>query len=1134
MKTRALKTAVLVAEIFGELIAVAAACAGYLFWRLEQGPLQVGVIEAAAETAINRQLPEGHVADVARVWLQKNRDTGAYQLVLSDMFVWDQSGRAVLRLDSARLEFPSRDVISARFRPTEIVLESPTIDLVRGKDRKFRVDYGAIDQPARGETNLSKILNASPYFKETFQTADIINATVLFLDEASGRLWRSDGATATVRRSAKGFAASLNADFDGVGGASTIRLDAELDRLSGIFDANVSLNNAPVGDLIEVFVGATAATFDAPVSGEAHIRLTDDGKILSSRLSGVAGGGSVRFGEFETTVRSMKAKAEFDPESNLFKIDEFTLDTDRAAATLSGLVEARFRNDSQTLDSLEFDLFSEQATLEPNGVFEEPLEPEKLRLVGSYDFANKAFSATSLEASIFNLELAGAASFRRFPEVDGAAPSPEAQADFDVVGVIDDRTLMKLWPKTTGLGARDFVRDRISNATVDGLKAVLNLPAGAIDAEGGLPNDALSVTFNINDATVVYAPGMTPLTGASGAAELKGNYFRVDVPKARIGDVSLSNGEVEFVAFRPKGAASYFRFDAKGDVGDVLAVLDQKPFSLLKATPLEPRMFNGDISARIEIMRPNRRVMPLNQYEFSGNATFANLNIDEFYGAVGLNDASGKLKLRSDGMVVDAEAKLGGAPVTMHWEQEFYSKGDRSRFSVAGVVDSSTGDVLGVPTRQFLRGPVTFDAKARGDIASFRSLSINADFTDATLLVEPLGWAKLGGAPAAALVNLSFTDDRATLEKIEITGDDIAISGSAAFSTNGRIESATFEKFLLGDTADLQFRAARSADDALELSLTGDRVDASALLETFFDSAGVSESAGEPVDWGPGLKLKSRVENFELRNGVVYSDAVVDFWRDRERIQTLDISARDPHGDLISVGLAHTGANDGPRQTVVARTDDIGDFMSGVFGLQSIVGGEGVVDLYFEHGDEDEEVTGFTGDVEARNIRIVGAPLLARIFAAGSFDGLSDLLRGDGIMINQAFSAFAVRDGALFLRDMRAAGPSVGMSAEGRIAGEANGGIDLNGAVAPAYQVNSFLGRTPIVGDLFVNRDGEGIVAVSYRVTGSPSETTVSVNPLSALTPGFLRRIFEPQRKSLEEMMDDGADEPPTQDQPEN
>jgi hypothetical protein len=73
------------------------------------------------------------------------------------------------------------------------------------------------------------------------------------------------------------------------------------------------------------------------------------------------------------------------------------------------------------------------------------------------------------------------------------------------------------------------------------------------------------------------------------------------------------------------------------------------------------------------------------------------------------------------------------------------------------------------------------------------------------------------------------------------------------------------------------------------------------------------------------------------------------------------------------------------------------------------------------------------------------------------------------------------------------------------------GALELHGAVAPAYQVNSFLGRAPVIGDLLIGREGEGVVALSYDVTGRSDNPSVSVNPLSALAPGMLRRLFEPR-----------------------
>jgi hypothetical protein len=37
----------------------------------------------------------------------------------------------------------------------------------------------------------------------------------------------------------------------------------------------------------------------------------------------------------------------------------------------------------------------------------------------------------------------------------------------------------------------------------------------------------------------------------------------------------------------------------------------------------------------------------------------------------------------------------------------------------------------------------------------------------------------------------------------------------------------------------------------------------------------------------------------------------------------------------------------------------------------------------------------------------------------------------------------------------------------------------------------------------------EGLIGITYDVVGSPHAPTLRVNPMSALTPGFTRKIFE-------------------------
>ena len=58
------------------------------------------------------------------------------------------------------------------------------------------------------------------------------------------------------------------------------------------------------------------------------------------------------------------------------------------------------------------------------------------------------------------------------------------------------------------------------------------------------------------------------------------------------------------------------------------------------------------------------------------------------------------------------------------------------------------------------------------------------------------------------------------------------------------------------------------------------------------------------------------------------------------------------------------------------------------------------------------------------------------------------------------------------------------------------------------------LGNVPVIGDLLVSRRGEGVFGMTYSINGPAAQPRVGVNPVSALTPGILRRIFEPVREN--------------------
>ena len=73
---------------------------------------------------------------------------------------------------------------------------------------------------------------------------------------------------------------------------------------------------------------------------------------------------------------------------------------------------------------------------------------------------------------------------------------------------------------------------------------------------------------------------------------------------------------------------------------------------------------------------------------------------------------------------------------------------------------------------------------------------------------------------------------------------------------------------------------------------------------------------------------------------------------------------------------------------------------------------------------------------------------------------------------------------------------------------KSNSTMDLQGTIVPMSEINTFLSNIPLIGDLLTGGSGGGIIAATYTMKGNSKEPSVLINPLSVLTPGFLRTIL--------------------------
>ena len=1090
MRSRFARAGVIAAEALGLFVAASLAVFAFFIWRAQTSATDLRWAAPIIRAAANAAIADNAIKSIDGVTLSRAGESGGYRLLLENVAIGEQSDPAKALLPSVDIILHPQDFASGKAGPRRILVDGARLQVLRKADQKLKLKIGG----AGGDrVNAFQAITGGRYFRQAFERADLRNVSIDFFDEATGRTWRGRGGDASVERTDEGYVATADSRFDIGGREASLALRSTYDLKDDVIAANINVDQAPVGDLVMVFFGADAEPLTSPVSGSAAIEFSSGGAVLSSHVDLSAGGGVLTLGGWSTSIDRFAAVANFDPAKNEFSVENIAWDGGAGSGSLKGLISLAQKENGRGVAAVNFDLTATAAILNLPDALEAPLTIDTASVAGTYGVEAKKLDVSALHAEFLNLALDGNLSVAR-----GETKTPDVKAALALGGSMGPQTLLKFWPTALADGAREFIATRMRGGVFSAVEFRVDIKEGDIGEGGALADDALAISFRADGAEVDYAPGMTPMTRVSGKGLLRGNSFRFDAEQAHVGKVRVTAGVVDMPVMVPKGEPTHFRFSAEGDAGDILAILNEEPLAVLKGSQFAAGQFSGQARAKVEISRPNLRIAPPDSYKYKGRATFGDLKVENIIGDATLSSAKGALDLTTEGMVIKGDAQLADAPVAIEWRQRFFGAGDKTMISIRGAANAAAADLLGVPTRQMVQGEVPFVAEAVGGVDALRRMDVTADFTNAALVSAPLGWVKPAGVKAEGTATILYAKTGNEISQFSLEAEGAKINGAASFDAGGAVRGFDIPVFALKDAADLSFSGARGEDGVLAIAVDGAYLNAGELIRTFID-----KGSGEGAK--AATKLTARIDRIDMRGGAHYADAKLDFDRSADHIENLHFSATGEQGAPLSVDLKPAAA-EGGELAIEAASDDVGSMLAAIFGLSSVKGGTGRLDFAFTPGAEDAPRI---GALEAHNLRVVKAPLLAKIFAAGSLTGLSDLMNGEGIELKNAMARFAIENGSVRIREARATGPSVGITAQGAFGLEGDRTIALNGAVAPAYGVNSLLGKTPVIGGLFVNRKGEGLLALSYDVGGPAAEPRVTVNPLSAFTPGVFRRMFE-------------------------
>ena len=154
----------------------------------------------------------------------------------------------------------------------------------------------------------------------------------------------------------------------------------------------------------------------------------------------------------------------------------------------------------------------------------------------------------------------------------------------------------------------------------------------------------------------------------------------------------------------------------------------------------------------------------------------------------------------------------------------------------------------------------------------------------------------------------------------------------------------------------------------------------------------------------------------------------------------------------------------------------------------------------------------FNSKLKIEDFKVTNAPGLIKLLSLADLGGLADLAKGEGLSFDSLEIEMSREKGFLKIIEILALGPSISVLMEGYR--DQNEITSLRGTLVPAKNLNKFISKIPIIGDIVIPKDvGEGLFGISFKMKGPPGGIKTSINPIRTLTPRFIQKIVDRKKK---------------------
>lgn len=1041
------------------LLAFIPAFAALLVWQVRQGPVSVApALPYAADFVRERTGIAVSAANALLVW-----DDDRRRLVfrLSQVAIGNEGGMTV-RLPLVDLSYTLPGLARGVLLPTAVAVQRPKLVLARDTEGHFRIGIGADDAPADAPQPETAGFDLRAALAPLMAPGDdhldsiaVVDAEATVIDLPRDRRYGVPRLNARLDRTAGGLTAStdLAAAIGGV--TAMFALDASYDEAEGELRATL--------DFQEVVPSLFAREFQAleAVSGVAV--------PLSGRIT-----------------------ARLDPR-------------DATAVNLGDLLRA----------DAEVEIFGGQGVVLAPAPVGLAYPVHAFRIKGGYDGAAGRASLDSLLLELPEATIAADAE-AAWP-VEGAPPGAEGVTVRAAARLTDTAidSFERYWPPGMVSDARAWVVQNLRDGRVEEARFSAEL-TGADWA--GIDVSRFSGEARVKGASVHYLRPMPPITDIDGRVLFGLKEVEVLPDTGHVGDLVIQpGGRVVLSGLADETQYASIEADINGPVRDGLKLVDREPLKLLSALgTVDPNGISGKGATHLSMHFPLLNDLRLADMTVKATSKITEGVVKDAIPGRSLSEGVLDLAVDLDGLAIKGAGKVNGVPMTLGWEEKFSGPGVRTKYTIAGTVDDAGRAALGLDfmpfQKPYVTGPMLADAVATVDAKGQMILDAKLDLAAATMTVPGFGWRKDPGEPATGSATIRFLKGRMQeIQKFEASGPrGLAATGSAkAAPSGGGLANLTLADLRFGDSA-LTGGMSFPADGSIDASFTSDFLDLAPLVDEggwheLTDDTEEEKAAAEtarakgqkppPPEPATPMSLHVTAKRAKLSDDGTMTDLSATLRRGADGKWIGTVNGDLPQGHTVAV-VQRQGA----ARIIDLASADAGAFLRATGTTRTVHGGAMKLNALLP----DEGA--LSGKLRIDNFSVTDAPLLAHLVSVASLTGIADLLRGQGVSFWYLDAPFSKEGTTLSLADARAAGSSFGITTAGTVDTETDA-LGLKGTIVPFNIVNQVITNIPVLGQILGGKDS-GLFAMNYSIKGTLGEPDVSVNPLSALVPGGVQKLF--------------------------